>query len=199
MRIEIYIEGGGQKNKVLKIKLRQGFSTFFKKAGIQAKPISCGGREQAYDTFCRKIEDPPKDVLPILLVDSESAVSDKHFKKPWDHLKLRDGWTKPKKSDDDQAHLMVECMEAWFMADKDALKDFFGKGFDANSLPKHTDVEGIPKATLYSLLGKAVKKTKKKTYKKSHSFDILERIDPYKITEASLWAEHLINTLKKKA
>ncbi|MGE4505853.1 MAG: DUF4276 family protein [Desulfovibrionaceae bacterium] len=198
MKIKVYVEGGGQ-NKALKIKLRQGFSSFFKKAGIKVNPIRCGGRSETYRAFCGAVKHPEKDTLPILLVDSEAPVSEKHSEIPWEHLRLRDKWTKPKGSTDDQAHLMVECMEAWFMADKNALAEFFGQGFHLNSLPPRADIEAIPKATLYSSLENAAKPTKKKTYGKGdHSFGILEMIDPQKVQDASPWAKRLIDTLTQK-
>ena len=32
---------------------------------------------------------------------------------------------------DEQAHLMVQCMEAWFLADRETLAAVFGRGLKA--------------------------------------------------------------------
>ena len=57
----------------------------------------------------------PND-LPLLLVDSEGPVA--AGQTSWQHLKARDNWDKPRPVSDDQAFLMVEVMETWFIADR---------------------------------------------------------------------------------
>lgn len=200
MKIKVYVEGGGQ-TKALRTKCRRGFSAFFSKAGLSQKPavVACGTRNDAYDDFCTAVKTVEADTLPLLLVDSEASVANGNTDAPWDHLKTRDGWNKPNGAAENQAHLMVLCMESWFMADKDALAEFFGNGFHRNSLPRQADIEAIPKATLYSCLKNAARPTKKKTYGKGdHSFGILAMVDPQKVQEASQWAKRLITTLKEK-
>jgi hypothetical protein len=64
--------------------------------------IACGGRDDAFDRF----RHAPEEQHAILLVDSEGPVATK----PWVHLKARDGWD-PGAATDDQAQLMVACME----------------------------------------------------------------------------------------
>jgi hypothetical protein len=39
-------------------------------------------------------------------------------------------------------------LEAWFLADKDALKACYGQGFNPNSIPGNPNVEQIAKATV---------------------------------------------------
>lgn len=200
MKIKVYIEGGGQ-TKALKTKCREGFSSFFGKAGLPKMPavVACGSRNDAYDDFCTAVKTANADTLPLLLVDSEAIIANGNTDAPWIHLKTRDDWDKPDDVENGQAHLMVLCMESWFMADKDALAEFFGQGFHLNSLPKRANIEAIPKATLYSSLETAAKRTKKKTYGKGdHSFGILAMIDPQKVQDASPWAKRLIVTLKEK-
>ncbi len=83
------------------------------------------------------------------------------------------------------------------MADKATLANYFGKGFQASSLPARTDIENIPKATLYSSLTAATRhtKTKGKYGKGEHSFEILGLIDPAKVLAASPYAQRLITKL----
>lgn len=38
---------------------------------------------------------------------------------------------------------MVQCMENWFMADKECLALFFGQGFNVNALPNNPNIEAI--------------------------------------------------------
>ncbi len=50
MSIKIYVEGGGDTN-ALKTKCRQGFSEFFRKAGLEGRMprvVSSGGRQAAF-------------------------------------------------------------------------------------------------------------------------------------------------------
>jgi len=81
---------------------------------------------------------------------------------PWLHLKNRDNWDKPSDARDDNAHLMVQCMETWFLADKDSLAAFFGNGFNSNALPKQTDIENIPKDDITSGMRRATTRCKPK-------------------------------------
>ena len=85
--IKIYVEGGGDR-KELKTRCRQGFSRFFEKAGFTGRMpavVACGSRQNAYDSFCTALKAADEDHLPMLLVDSEEAVS----QSPWAHLKSR--------------------------------------------------------------------------------------------------------------
>jgi hypothetical protein len=44
---------------------------------------------------------------------------------------------------------MVQAMEAWFLADREALAEFYGNGFSAQNLPgSPTNIEAIPKDDL---------------------------------------------------
>ena len=93
--------------------------------------VACGSRNDAYDSYCTAIANAGQNDFPILLVDSEAAVT----QEPWDHLKARDNWDRPDNAIDEHAHLMVQCMEAWFVADRELLARFFGQGFSENPLP----------------------------------------------------------------
>lgn len=125
--ITIYVEGGGNGNE-LKERCRKGFQKFFEKAGMRGrmpKVVACGARQNAYDRFCTAVTMTGDHRLPLLLVDSEVPVSDS----PWRHLQSRDAWSRPEGAQDEQAHLMVQVMESWFLADRPALVRHFGQGF----------------------------------------------------------------------
>lgn len=198
---KLFVEGGGDA-KSLRIACRNGFTEFFKQAGLVGKlphVVSCGGRKKAYDDFCTAIQNRE---AAFLLVDSEDLVDEQHRGKPWRHLKQRkgDGWKQPGAATEDHCHLMVACMESWFLADADRLKTFFGQGFNANALPaRDREIESISRRNVANALSKATSQCKTKgCYKKGqHSFKILAQIDPHKVCAASPWAKRLIDTFRK--
>ena len=199
MNMKVYVEGGGD-GRELRAKCREGFSAFFRKtelAGQMPRVISCGARQKTYDKFQTALTNATNNDFIVLLVDSERPVKDT----PWLHLKNCDNWEKPPGTTDDNAHLMVQCMEAWFMADKVALAEFFGTGFNEGGLPARPDVEGIPKDDINRGLSMATCQCKPKGeyHKGRHSFAILGQLNPKKVFEASPSAQRLINTLLDKA
>ena len=103
--------------------------------------IACGSRSQTFKDFRTAVRQQTGDFV-ILLVDSEGPVE---APSAWAHLHARDGWQRPAVTIEDQAHLMVQCMEAWFLADREALIEFYGQGFLAGSLPGQPNIEQIPK------------------------------------------------------
>ena len=93
---------------------------------------------------------------------------------------------------------MVQVMESWFLADKEALTAFYGHNFRQRALPQRHDIEKVPKQDVFNGLKNATKGTGKRRYNKgSHSFAILAKIDPEKVMAASPYARRLVTTLKK--
>ncbi|MGD0893433.1 MAG: DUF4276 family protein, partial [Terracidiphilus sp.] len=89
-----------------------------------------------------------------------------------------DGWTLPQNIAA-QVHLMVQCMEAWIVADPDALQEFYKRDFRHDALPKRLNLEEEPKADLYDKLKNATKHTQKGEYGKiKHASKLLEMIKP---------------------
>lgn len=203
--MKIYVEGGGDAAS-LKAVCRQGFSCFFENAGFKGKMpkvVACGNRNNAFDSFCTAIRQGER---AFLLVDSEDAIQAVHQAgdpdqwKPWAHLQERDGWTKQANANDADCHLMVQCMEAWFIADRQTIKEFFGRDFRENQLPAAARaIETVPKQQLYDALVKATKDCQKGRYGKgSHSFKLLALINPEIVANASPWARRLIDILKDR-
>lgn len=192
--VKIYVEGGGG----LEQSCRKGFRTFFEKAGFKGKMpqiVACGSCQSAFERFCFALDNGEK---AFLLIDSEEPVATNA--NPWSHLAQRkdNAWKKPLNATDSQCHLMVQEMENWFLADKKALADFFGKGFQSSALPTiENGVESISKKTVNESLKKATIVSSKGVYGKgAHSFRLLEIIDPVKVTQASPWAKRLIDGLR---
>ncbi len=212
--VKLYVEGGGDAN-ALKTACREGFAKFLGKAGLAGRMprvVACGSRADAYDSFCTAIQNGEP---AMLLVDSEAPVlasaqpgdavqrEDRDRWQPWLHLarRLGDGWEKPLDSDDLQCHLMVQCMEAWLLADRATLKTFFGQGFKENALPAAAHgTESVGKRQIYDALAAATRdcKTKSPYGKGEHSFKLLALVDPDKVVKASPWAQRLIETLQTR-
>ena len=207
--VKLYVEGGGD-SSTLKTACRAGFSEFLRKAGLQGsmpRIVACGGRQDAYDSFCTAISSGEE---ALLLVDSEAPVliqcqqGDDHKSwDPWQHLKNRpgDNWDIPGGAKNEDCHLMVQCMEAWFLADRASLKSFFGQGFNENALPHEKNkLESIAKIAIYKALSSATQncKTKAPYGKGEHSFKLLALISPTMVCSASPWAERFVTLLKEK-
>lgn len=212
--VKLYVEGGGDAS-ALKTACREGFSRFLGKAGLAGRMprvVACGSRADAYDSFCTALR---SGEAAMLLVDSEEPVlpeaqprdasrrEDRDHWQPWLHLKQRqgDGWDKPTGSEDLQCHMMVQCMEAWLLADRETLKAFFGQGFKEKALPAAANpVERVSKQQIYDALAKATRECKtKSTYGKGeHSFKLLALVNPAKVAESSPWARRFIETLQAR-
>ena len=195
MSTTVYVEGGGDKDtKALRTQCRRAFSEFFRKAGLTGrlpKVIACGSRERAFQDFCHACNGRFSGV-PVLLVDSEGPVVDAD---PWTQLKRSDGWDRPRSAPDGTAHLMVQCMESWFYADKEALAGFFGAGFNRNAM-SGASTEDISKGDVEGGLRSATRQSRKGAYRKGRdSFDVLRRLDADKVCAASPHAKRLIETL----
>jgi hypothetical protein len=216
--VKLFVEGGGS-GQSFRTECRAAFNSFLQKSeltGHMPRIIACGSRNNAYDDY-RTALNNGEDAL--LLVDSEGPVvppqnddsydaADPKTWRPWHHLKQHadskdrriDNWDKPQNAREEDCHLMVQFMESWFLADIEALKDYYGAGFNERSFSGQTpDIENIAKAKVEDLLCKATANTKKGQYSKGkHSFEILQRIDPYKVMKQSPWARRFVTLLSEK-
>ncbi|WP_313954473.1 DUF4276 family protein [Aulosira sp. FACHB-615] len=195
------MEGGGD-GKNTKALIRKGFSKFFnplvelaRSRKVKWNIVICGSRNSAFEDFKNALNDHP-EAFNILLVDAEAPVK---VESPWQHLKLRDNWDKPSGVDDNQCHLMVQAVEAWFIADIATLKKFYGQGFKENSIPKNPNVETIAKDSLEPSLKTATSKTTKGEYHKiNHASKLLELLDVATVRQASPYCDRLFTTLQDK-
>jgi hypothetical protein len=157
--------------------------------------VACGSRNDAFDSFVTAVG---QGKSAVLLVDSEDRLLNDS---PVGHLRRRDKWAIVDGLDE-QVHLMVQCMENWFLADKEALAEFFGQGFQSSALPANPKVEEISKADVFVGLEQATKavkavKSKGRYGKGAHSFAILARIDPAKVKTAAPYAMRLFQYLNR--
>jgi hypothetical protein len=196
--IRLYIEGGGSE-EATKRQLRRGFHRFLgeinteaRRKGISFKPITCGSQNETFEIFSRALVEHPK-AINLLLVDSDRPVSTSrlghirtHFKRHWKGL------------GEDRCHLMVQVMEAWFLADLQVLKSFYSQGFNENTLPKSGDVETVPKDTLLADLKVATRRSRKGEYDKiEHASKLLAMIRSEVVRKASRHCDCLFKALEE--
>jgi hypothetical protein len=196
--IRIYVEGGGDRADS-KSRIREGFGLFLKdlrelarSKSIRWQIIACGGRESTFEDFQTALLSHP-DAFNILLVDSEAPVRNS----PWQHLQQRDRWKQPEGTTDEQCHLMAQTMEAWLIADVDALSKFYGQGFTVKAIPRRQNVEEIDKANVTSALENATRPTKTGKYHKiRHGPKLLQLVNVQIVRVAAPHCNRLFETLQ---
>ena len=190
--IRIYFEG----NRKLRLGLGEFLSSIrnaasAKKLGWQL--IASGSRTNTIKNFRVALRDHP-EAFNILLVDAEEAV----FHSSWDHLRGRNELNWPKQDDlaDTHCHLMVQVMEAWFIADIEALRNYYGQGFNENAIPKDREVEKIGKDKIESALIGATRNTSKREYHKTHHAPkLLSKLSVERVRKAAPACERLFKVL----
>ncbi len=189
MSVTIFFEGGGSKEATQAI-YRKGLSTYcakLKPKGSRLRIVAGGGREQTFDQFRIAVLDSRAGELSVLMVDSESPVT---AKTPVEHLHGRDGWDFASLPNY-KAVLMVQTLEAWFLADRDTLLEYYDGGFLPKSLPgSPTNIEAIRKEDIEPALRSATRnsRTKGEYHKIDHGSALLALIDPAKVEKASAHA-----------
>ncbi len=198
VEIRIYAEGGGN-GKDSKALFRQGLGEFLRELRTQARStrtrwaiVACGARSEAYRDFCAALRSHP-EAFNVLLVDAEGPVTTA----PWEHLRGRDGWSKPR-ANDEQCHLMVEVMESWFIADLSALKRFYGNDVNDSMLPGNTNVEEVQKDQVISALENATRHTTKGKYRKRHASKLLKCLDPATVRDRAPHCKRIFSTITER-
>lgn len=193
--VTIFAEGGGGRS--LNKECRRAFKTFLEGAGANRGSFTIeasGSCANAFKDFKCALSDGT-DCL--LLVDSEEPLC---ATTKWGHLSKRrhNKLAKPGKASEDHVYLMVECMEAWFLADTESLKGFFGRGYKESLIPANP--EDVPKRTILSILDKMGKAGTKKSYSKGRdSFTLLGMLDAKRVIEVCPHAKELVDFLNPNA
>ncbi len=197
MKVTIYVEGGGD-SKYQHIQCRRGFRKLIEKSGLAGKMPSifaCGGRNAAFDDFKTAMNSKSPTDYPMLLVDSEDPIAENIT--PWNHLRTRDGWVPPNAIFDEQAQLMVTCMETWIMADHATLRNVFGADLQENALLPETNLEQYDRYRIQQALEHATRNCKNKAYKKGkRSFQVLEAVNPSALKQRLSYFRRFIETLE---
>ncbi len=195
--IHLYVEGGGRDKEASRRQFERGVGQFLdplrnlaRTKKIHWSITACGGRQATFDRFRDAVARFPS-VCNVLLVDAEGPVK---AASRWDHLKAQDNWDNPG-VEDKHCHLMVQAMEAWLVADRDNLREFYGQGFHEKALPNNPNIENVTKIALATALEKATRPTTKGPYRKHHAFKILETTHLAVVRTAASFCERLVTTL----
>lgn len=182
----LYIEGGapGTKKETTEA-LRRGFAAFFAKClARQPKIIMSGNTNKTLKAFasaCRKYHDDPATIV-LCLVDADAPVTTDVLT----HLRTQHHWAAPAPITDAQCHLMVQCMESWFLADPAALARVY-RG--ARYTPTTTiEAVGDPVAEL--------QRATARKYKKPQADKLLARLSPATVRQQSPYCERLLTHLE---
>lgn len=103
---------------------------------------------------------------------------------------------RPSGAGEDQAFLMVQVMETWFLADRDLLKSYFGPSFREHHLRQWPDLEQVSKATVLETLHKATAGCEKPYFKGRISFELLGKLKPDTVSTACPHAKALLARLR---
>jgi len=196
VKVKLYVEGGGE-GELLDSLFRQGWKQFFEAAGLGGKLPSVvrgQGRTQTFDLFATAVAHPRGGALPLLLVDSEDPVEEGHS--VWQHLKARDGWKRPSGAAENQAFLMVQVMETWFLADRGLLRRYFGHSLRESHLRQWPALEAVPKATVFDALAKATAGCQRQYAKGKVSFELLGQLSPNPVEAACPHTKALLDRLR---
>ncbi len=161
--------------------------------GWRWKLVAAGPRDKAFEGFRHATRHRTADLV-VLLVDAEAPLQHP----PRDHLRHRDGWDL-RFAEEDAIHLMVQTMEAWIVADPEALATYYGEGFLRNSLPDALDLESVPKVQIERSLKAATTRTRKGAYHKvRHATELLTKIDPTRVQHRCPGCSRLLDYLGKE-
>lgn len=196
MNVKLYVEGGGDSEEV-QVRCREAFRKLLEKAGFKGRMpriVACGGRNATFDDFRTAHGDPKKSYFPILLVDSEGTVSES----PWEHLAQRDGWTRPAGATEEQAQLMVACMETWTLADRETLRRIFRKDLRENSLLPVVELENRGKEQVQQALEDGTRgcDRDRRYMKGKRSFQVVAELDPAVLERELPHFKRLLETLR---
>ena len=175
--------------------LREGFSGFF--SGISgARPKLVDGKSFANTIRAFVIAAERGGAANFLLVDSDGPDEGRLLRKVTGNPEWKRGATVP----EGRVHFMVEIMESWLLADKDALEAYYGQGFRPARLPANPRVEQIPKDDVTDGLHDATRDTGKGPYNKTkHAPSILARVDADKVRDAAPSCSRLFRAIESAA
>ena len=195
VRVRIVIEGGGSGETPDK-DFRQAWTQFFESAGLvgrMPRVVRGEGRQQTLDRFRTALQGQRRNEVVILLVDSEGPVA--ADQSAWEHLHNQDNWNQPPGAADDSAYLMVQVMETWFLADREALRRFFGPSLNENHFSQWPDLEAVPKDTVLNAMEMSTANCQRPYSKGRVSFQLLGQINPQIVANACPHANQLLTHL----
>lgn len=146
---------------------------------IDLKIQPCGSGSNA-------VQECAKDRDSLLLIDSEGEDLSQLIQRAESQI----GAT-------NRAFFMVQKMEAWFIADRQTLADYFGPGFRERALPSNTNVENVSTREIDDALRIATRDCAKQGYSKGRDdVGLLNRLNPTAVYNACPNFKLLIDHLR---
>jgi hypothetical protein len=188
-QITIYFEGHRGLARPLQVFLERGAP------GLKGKVRAFygKGRNDTIHDFLRAKSQHP-NLTHVLLLDSDEEDDGRLFQR----LQGQEYWQVRADSviGEERVCWMVHLMESWFLADRDALREYYGSGLHENSLPRNREVERVPKADVLDGLKRATRNTGKGAYRKgAHAPRILEKLDPTRVRTAASHCDRFLRIL----
>ena len=101
---------------------------------------------------------------------------------------------------DNHPFFMVQQMEAWFIADRDALANYYKTGFRESALPQNSNPEDVPKQDIENGLRNATRDCAKQRYSKGRDdVGLLNLLNPITVYDSCGNFKLLINHLRQHA
>jgi hypothetical protein len=152
--------------------LRRAFSQFLEHLPRKPRVAVGGGRQQTAGDFRSGVRDLP-DATHVLLLDSECAHSASDSCKA--KIIAEFGRDRIDHLGEDHFHFMVQMMEAWLIADPNAVQQAFPQDADVEEIKELTNVESISKERLMEMIEKASGGKYVERKKREYGPRILER------------------------
>ena len=169
----LYLEGGNH--------LRPPMAQFIRRATgpIDLKIQPCGSGDDA-------IQECAKGGDGLLLIDSEGEDLPQLVQRVESQIGTAT-----------RAFFMVQKMEAWFIADRNALRNHFGAGFRESALPRNRNVEEVPIQDIDNALRNATRDCAKQRYRKGRDdVGLLNLLNPTTVYNACDNFARLIDFLR---
>lgn len=197
MKLVVFVEGTAGDPGAL----RKAFRQFLERLGFPGSAIQIvaagdgPAAHKAYEKFVSRSED---DRIVFLLIDSEQH---KERDLPnWEFLSRTRKLRKPKAAGVNSLGLMVQCMETWFLADRDAAIGYFRLGKGGDPLPRHAHPELVPKVRILDSFDKASHQSRRRRYQKgADALALLGLVDPNIVAERCPHAERFFNALRRSS
>lgn len=180
-RMEVYLEGNRRLRTPMKSFLRNAARTIHN-LSINLNVHPSGSRDDA-------IKRCIKDHNALLLIDSEG-----------EDISQLDQRVRSQIGQANHPFFMVQKMEAWFIADRNALRNHFGAGFRESALPGNPNVEEVSIQDIDNALRNATRECAKQRYSKGRDdVGLLNELNPATVYDACPNFARLIDFLRGDA
>ncbi len=184
--------------------LRPGFHQLFypymsraRERRIRFNLVAGGSQIETVKDFLRYCRSSPHQ-LNVLLIDSEKPVA--NTTQAVSSLRSDSSWDISAACADEQINFMVQAMEAWFIADPQALTERFGQSFRINALPNPQNAELTTPGELVAAIHRGLRHSgsRRRYYDKvADGVKLLQLIDLARVSQRCPHFKRLTNFLDR--